>query len=399
METSSSKDYFFLKGANAEKIVHELALKTFLIDWCFLNPKLPDGKELCDLLIVFDDIAIIWQIKDLKLNKDGKYKKSEVDKNLRQIAGAKRQLFELKTPVSLKNARRREEIFDSTKIKQIYLISALLGEGESMFSFIDEIKNYKVHVFTRYFIQVVLNELDTINDFVNYLKAKEEFISTGKSLVIIGGEEEFLAEYLMNNRSFERFAKVDHIMFEEGLWEQLQSKPGYNAKKEMDKISYGWDEIINRAHEGSEKYERVARELARANRFERRFLSKVFFDAHAFAHKDDQHDLFRRIMAVDGISYCFLFAEDAEPRNKRKTMLTAICWIARGKYKQNKKVIGIATEMKIRPTCSYDFVLLDMPMWTDENQKNMEQLQQNTGIFVNPIIRSFQEDEYRAAQM
>ena len=76
MDKSFSKDFFYIKGKKAETVVHELATKSFLIDWCFLNPKLPNGKELCDLLIVFDDIAIIWQIKDLKLDKSGKYKKA-----------------------------------------------------------------------------------------------------------------------------------------------------------------------------------------------------------------------------------------------------------------------------------------------------------------------------------
>ena len=94
-----TKHYFELKGKNAEKIVHDLAEKTFLVDWCFPNPKLQNNKELCDLLVVFDDIAIIWQIKDLKLDKNGKYKKAEVDKNLRQLSGADRQMFKLKSKI------------------------------------------------------------------------------------------------------------------------------------------------------------------------------------------------------------------------------------------------------------------------------------------------------------
>ncbi|HLG30988.1 MAG TPA: hypothetical protein VI387_12330, partial [Candidatus Brocadiales bacterium] len=68
-----SKDYFYLKGKNAEDLVHNLAIKTFFTDWCYLNPMLPDGKELCDLLVVFDEVAIIWMIKDLKLDEYGKY--------------------------------------------------------------------------------------------------------------------------------------------------------------------------------------------------------------------------------------------------------------------------------------------------------------------------------------
>lgn len=394
MEQSFSKNHFQIKGLSAEKIVHDLATKTFLVDWCFLNPILPNNKELCDLLVTFDDIAIIWQIKDLKLDKEGKYKKAEVNKNLRQLAGARRQIFDLKTPICLSNKRRSIDTFDASKIKQIFLISVLLGEGEEYFSFVDEIKNNKVHVFTRDFTQIILNELDTVSDFVEYLKAKEQFIDTDKSLVIIGGEEEFLAFYLMNDRNFKRFAEADNIMIQDGSWEHLQNKPEYKVKKKADEISYGWDSIINRAHEGSQKYEIVARELARPNRFQRRYLSKVFFEAHVLAHKDEKHDLFRRVMPGDGITYCFLFQDDPDPRDKRKAMLTAICWIARGQYKQNKKVLGVATEMKIKPTCSYDFVLMDLPTWTEENQKNMEQLQKDTGIFVNPIIGYAHEDEY-----
>lgn len=242
-----SKHYFRIKGTNAESIVHNLATRTFLIDWCFLNPKLPDGKELYDLLVVFDDVAIIWQIKDLKLDKKGKYKKSEVDKNLRQLAGARRQIFDLKTPICMKNIRREEEIFNFSNIKQVFLISVLLGQGEEYFSFIDEIKANKVHVFTRVFTQIVLNELDQ------------------------------------------------------------------------------------------------------------------------------------------------------EPRDKRKAMLSAICWIGMAKFKQNKKVIGIATEMKIRPICSYDFLFMHSPEWTVEHQKYVERLQKDTGIFVNPIIGQAQEDEYPRA--
>lgn len=54
------------KGAKAEKIIHELSLKSFFADSCYPNPPRPDGKDLCDLLVVFDDTAIIWQINDLR---------------------------------------------------------------------------------------------------------------------------------------------------------------------------------------------------------------------------------------------------------------------------------------------------------------------------------------------
>jgi len=388
------KNHFNLKGKNAERVVHDLALKTFLTDWCYMNPILPSGKELCDLLVIFDEVAFIWQIKDLKLDEEGRYKESEVNKNLRQLSGAHRQLFNLKTPIELENPRRAKELFDSQAIKEVYLISVLFGKGEEVFSFIERAKTYTIHAFTRDFTQIILDELDTISDFKNYICAKESLLKQDKQIIIVGGEEELLALYLMNNRNFDRLDDATHVMIDQGSWKRFQSSQEYQAKKEQDRISYIWDSIINRAHEGSSEYERVARELTRPNRFERRYLSKVYVDAQMEAERDDKYDVFRRTVAVGGVTYCFIFGDDPEPRGRRKNMLLNMCWIARGRLKENRKVIGIASEKKVRRTRSYDFCFIDLPEWTEENQKQMEKLQQETGILVNPIVGFAHENEY-----
>ncbi len=341
---NGERDYFDLKGKKAEQVLYELAAKTFLTDWCYLNPRLPDGKELCDLLVVFNDVAIIWQVKDLKLQEDGKYKRAEVEKHLRQIAGARRQLFEMRRTVELKNPRRGPEVFDVEAIRDVSLISALLGEEQEFFTAVEDFKNLTIHVFDAGFTQLVLKELDTVSDFVEYLRAKERLLNTNKSLIVVGGEQELLAVYLMNDKSFARLEKADHVVIEEGSWAHFQGKPEYQAKKKADEISYGWDGIIERAHEGSRQYEVVARELARPNRFQRRYLSKVFLEACGQAHKDTIHDLYRRALVMDGTTYCFLFMDDPEPRERRRAMIGAICLVARGKFQRNKRVLGIATE-------------------------------------------------------
>lgn len=389
------KHHFQLKGKRAEEIVHNLATKTFLIDWCYQNPKLNSGKELCDLLVIFDSVAIIWQIKDLKLDKNGKYKKSEVDKNLRQLSGARRQLFELKTTIELSN-NRRKETFDQGKIKEIFLISVLMGEGEDYYSALKKVKDQDAHIFTRDFTQTVLNELDTVSDFCTYLRAKEElFTGKKRSIVVTGGEEDLLAVYIREGHSFDKFKGANNILIEGGAWEALLKDPRFIKKKEQDRISYGWDGIINWTHEGSERYELVARELARSNRFERRYLSKVFMDARVLAHEEKSGaNLFRRIMPAEGVTYCFLLMDDPEPRERRRVMLSMICYFARGKVPQNKKVIGIATEKIFRPTCSYDFVLIDMPEWTEENQKMATKIQEDTGMFLNSVVAETSEDEF-----
>ena len=52
---------------------------------------------------------MIWQVKDLKTDEAGRYKKAEVEKNLRQLSGARRTLFGLKTPITLSNPHRGAE--------------------------------------------------------------------------------------------------------------------------------------------------------------------------------------------------------------------------------------------------------------------------------------------------
>lgn len=391
---SAYEKEFGLKGKQAEDFIYELAKKSFLVDWCYKNPKTPDGKEICDLLVVYDNIAIIWQIKDLKLDENGKYKKSEVNKNLRQLFGAKRNLFELKRPIELENSRRGKEIFDPSIISKIHLISALLGEGEEYFPFIEVDKKNVIHVFTREFTKIALNELDTIRDFIDYLKEKEKLVSFVKEIKLFGGEKELLAFYLSNERNFEKFKGTDCLIINEGCWEDLCEKPEYLRKKHEDTVSYVWDSIINRAYTCGAGYERTARELARQTRFERRILSKAFLDAHILAHKSEYNNTFRRFLDHEGTTYCFMFLDDPEPRERRKSLLAAFCFIARGIYKDNKKVIGIATEMKIRPICSYDFCLLEIPEWNEKEQKEMERLQKETGICTNISRKSVHEDEY-----
>lgn len=388
------KHYFRIKGAEAESIVHELAIKSFLADWCYLNPKLPDGKEICDLLIVFDDIAIIWQVKSLKLGDDGYYKNKDIEKNFRQLAGAKRSLFEIDSELRLENPRRGKEVFNPKSIKHIYLISALMGPSQNTFDLIRELNYSIIHVFDQEFTEIVLNELDTISDFCNYIKARENLF-LDRTIFLFGGEKELLAHYLNNNKTFLQYEKANAVFVDDGMWTHFTNRQEYKIKKEADEISYGWDELIGRAHETrNPDYERIARELARPGRFERRVLSKAFLDAWITATEDTENDMFRRIMESDGTTYVFLFFDVRLPRENRKKLLKAIGFFARGKFINNKRVIGIATEKELSKECSYDFFYLEKPDWTGEDQKEYKSIQDNLNLFKNPKISMVYEDEY-----
>jgi hypothetical protein len=57
-----------LKGKFGEDAVRMVAEKTYLKYWCYPSPqdKGGDNKEICDLLILFKDTAIIVSVKNYK---------------------------------------------------------------------------------------------------------------------------------------------------------------------------------------------------------------------------------------------------------------------------------------------------------------------------------------------
>lgn len=380
-DMTPGKHYFRLKGQSAENFLQQLAHQTFLVDWCFPNPKLPDGKELCDLLVVFESTVIIWQAKDLKLGNDGNVNEKQVEKNLRQLGGARRQLMDLKTPIVLENSRRTSEPFDPSTISDVFLVSVLLGETPAVQHLATRVKSHQCHVLNREFTEIALNELDTIGDFCRYLREKERVREHVGSFILEGGEKELLGYYLLNGRSFAKLEGHNMVYLEEGTWNDLKSRPEYIARLQADEVSYVWDELIERAHTGDScEYEKIARELARPSRFDRRCLATAYVEAHRIAHaRNSDRGIFRRAMAGGNMTVCFLFTGDAVSREDRKALLDSLCFVTRGMIQNHSVVVGIATEMAIRRESSFDYCLLHIPEWGPEQQREMERLQEQTG--------------------
>jgi hypothetical protein len=91
-----------------------------------------------------------------------------------------------------------------------------------------------VNVFDEITLDVVLGELDTISDFVTYLRAKETFFSsTGR--VMCAGEDDLLAFYLENLDEAGNFLpeqvrefttdSYGMIHIAEGIWDQYGVHP------------------------------------------------------------------------------------------------------------------------------------------------------------------------------
>jgi len=152
---------FRLKGKRAEEMLEELARETFFTDWCFPNPRLPSGKEVCDLLVIFESTALIWQIKNLRVRADERYNPGEVAKNLKQLGGARRSLLDLKIPIKVENPRRGKEVFDPSIVKEAFLLSVLAGPGEAFYTPSATVAGHVAHIFSGAALERTLDEQHT----------------------------------------------------------------------------------------------------------------------------------------------------------------------------------------------------------------------------------------------
>lgn len=120
------------------------------------------------MLVVLDDIAIIWQIKNIKL-KSGQFNTSDIEKAIRQCRGARRRLLKLGT-VNFKNVSGKSKVIDTTKIKEVFLIAAIEGGMPDFGRYYDDGNNSgNVHIFFENFTRFAVKHLNTVSDFVEYL--------------------------------------------------------------------------------------------------------------------------------------------------------------------------------------------------------------------------------------
>ena len=118
------------KGQVGEEYVNELTFNSYLDYWCYPNPKdeLGDKKEICDLLIIFQDTVIIISVKNYE-NKGNyeRYKKNVIEKSSKQLYGAERKLFNSTREIKIKHPKRGDQIFDKTSINNIFRITINVG--------------------------------------------------------------------------------------------------------------------------------------------------------------------------------------------------------------------------------------------------------------------------------
>ena len=250
-----------------------------------------------------------------------------------------------------------------------------------------------VHVLDDTSLRVVLRELDTISDFVEYLSAKEELLQRA-GVVMEGQQEDLLALYIHRGRKFAE--EVDMLVIGNDLWSGITKKPEWKARKEADRESYVWDRLIETLTElndptldgssttnptdAQDTLEAVLRVMACENRFNRRVLAQSF---NEFIREAANSRVRSRIFpSPSEVHYVFLAGARDEDRDARRKELAQQCFVTRGLADfRGDTVVGLATGRYVpNAGFSMDAVMLKKAEWTQADQEALERIQRGLAV-------------------
>ncbi|MGJ4970928.1 hypothetical protein ACQR1N_19890 [Bradyrhizobium sp. HKCCYLRH1073] len=468
---------FRARGLNSsERILADLGEKAFLNLWSypnlFYNKKQRDkgdGKELCDLLavcgddiIIFSDKVIQWsEGKEVKVAWPRFYRRA-VQASVDQINGAARIIADFpekiftdsactqKFPISLPpvETRRVHGVIIASGCHKViqeqlqdesgsFLIMPMLKgaqhmdpntEGYLPFGIGDvNPDGMFIHVFDDVSIKRILEHLDTVSDFTEYLNKRATYLRSGM-LLIAHGEEEMLGRYLAigmatGDPQFETKRKKKDMKALsttiQGEWSAYLWSDGYFAKTLADEKSKVWDKIIG-LFSGNviagtsvsilgdmpspELSERGLRFMALENRFSRRVLGEAILDALTKAEQLRQ-DRFTRVMmpnnasADDKLAYILMIVAYpvelekaggleggyAQYRLGRLHQLEAYCMNVLQEHRNLKTAVGIAIDASSLQTGqrggSEDLIAVEVDEWTDELIAETKAKQEKFDVF------------------
>jgi hypothetical protein len=399
----------------SEQLTHSLCTSSFLSLWCYNNPRGKKAKELCDVLVVCDPDVVIFSVKDIALAEPedphhvDRWRRRAIDESIKQLNGAARWLQQARRVVKADGSdgvalpplakRRTHRIAVACGSRASLSISSGFENGEF------------VHVFTEYDLITVLEELDTITDFVGYLTAKEKFVGGGAAVLSEGTERDLLALFLSHVRSFPD--GPDMLVVGDGCWAALEEDATFIARKEADAGSYDWDDLIetfadDRGHEASEhglpptQREQLIRQMAREDRFCRRALAEAMREFFVASKTSNTRS---RIMRSPSLTsprnlYVLVRYRKEEERTRRTAELYARCLIALIRFGDPPDhVLGIGFgELNPGIGSENDLLLVDVSeldptKWRQE----AKELESEWGFFKGSQVRLVPGQEFPSA--
>jgi hypothetical protein len=374
----------FDKGKKGEDFVEFLAEKAYLKYWCFANPMdlEGDGKEICDFLILFYDTAIIISVKNYYVNGNyDRFLKKVIGKSTKQLFGAQRK-FKQRDKIKLKHEIQGEVEFDTKTFQNIFKITISVGEDFEHYEFVDY-HNEKgiVNIFNRETAGIIFNELDTIKDLVQYLKARETLLQLNNKKVCYCREKDLIADFVTNAREFsptllDNFTEETKVIA--GKWENYIEQREVILKKLEDENSYFIDKMVKDNILPMQDGELLAKKFMTMSRFERRVLANNLFEL-VTKYENEKDFLARRFTVFNGVAFLFIYYP-IERTQKEIDQILLYAQQLYAYYKNTDQIVLLAASKGIK---EWKFGLFQSTEITQDSEKYLKALSKQLGWFQN----------------
>lgn len=430
-------------GLNAsERILAEIADRSFLKLWTYPNPVREPNRELCDLIVVFGDDVLLFSDKAGAYPDTGnpaldwsRYYRSAIADSAQQLRTAENWIrrfpdrvfldlrCETPLPLALPPAARlrvhrvcvapaaTDAARDRGGQTGLAIVPAVAGD-ERPYA-VGEVAGCRgwVHVFDEDTMASVLPNLSTAPDFLAYLTAKEALIAAG-GLECAASEKDLLAVYLTNERSFPEIGRP--LTVPAGTWDALAEHPQFVAALALNRQGELWDRYIEQltatvveghAVAGNEiethEFERIVRRLAMEDRFQRRVLSRAILERAQRAVGGALGSLLPSQGNPD-LVYALLIKDhdQREPydeyRRFRTMELHLRCQAAAVAQPEKAAVIGLGLDAANGRGGSEDLIYLDATAATDEQRAAWAVMRQEMGYYLPQNVEQNRlvEDEF-----
>jgi hypothetical protein len=444
----------------SERRLKQLCDRSFLSMWSYASVFRDqdsaggrDGKEICDVLVVFGDHVLIFSdkdcafptIPDVGLAWCRWYRRTVAD-SAKQIFGAERWIKEHPNrlyldrkctwpfPIPLPNA----------SVAKFHRIVVAHGSGPACATYFrggsgslmiysdlvgvdathpfaigfPDASGRLVHVLDDVTFQLLLRGLDTITDFVEYLARKEALFAAHR-FVIATGEEDLLARYLRHvdhrtkKHDFAFPTECDGVAIPEGGWNEFVRSSAALSQQHADRVSYAWDRLIEKLARDSKAQvlaeavehnkpgdaEPALRLMASEPRTARRLLAGSLIEL-INEGKGGRRVRLHNPPRPGRPAYIFMTLWRPEGvsledyRRVRLDMLEDHCRVAKLRLPDVRYFVGIATEPKHRGAASEDLITFDSADWTNEDEQQAKSIQAEHGYLTSIVRQGGQVREY-----
>lgn len=443
-------------GVNeSERLLMRLCRKSFLSLWAHANLHTAQdmrhgkgsAKEFADVLVVFGNDVIVFSDKHIEFqcNREieiawSRWFKRAIAESAKQLHGAMSWLRRFPDRIFLDAACTRPlpVALPSRDVACYHLVAVTRGSRDACLKLfpgsfgtlqidtgvegsnheqrpftigaLDRSKHF-VHVLDELSLEVVMDEMNTITDFVQYLNARESFMNPTDIIVHAAGEEQLVAAYILSGDDSKHPFLPDVIgptmhglvIFDESHYPTLKKHPDYQEKRRQDKRSQIWDDVIERfirlgdptlAYPGFEQpnheTEKALRIMAAEPRFRRYLLIEALGEMleAAMEQPDRRRARLFTTREQSDLVYIFLVTPKLatqdfdEYRRQRVALLHAYCRIAKLRFSQANTFVALGIDHPARDykLSSEDVIVFTCQEYTPKEKAEAEYFQRETGI-------------------